>query len=87
MAKNQAKAKPHSQAKLLLFQNYSLFSFTLSPKNTRRYSKKLCRKQVCLFKWGNMINDNENEAENESRSHRYDINRPRPKHVQYKINI
>ena len=45
------------------------------------------RKKVCLFKWGNMINDNENEAENESRSHRYDINRPRPKHVQYKINI
>ena len=45
------------------------------------------RKQVCLFKWGYMINDNENEAENESRSHRYHIYRPRPKHVQYKINI
>ena len=27
-----------------------------------------------------MINDNENEAENEKQIHRYDINRPRPKH-------
>ena len=35
-------------------------------------------KQVCLFKRGYIINDNENEAENEqnNRSHRYGINRP-----------
>ena len=25
----------------------------------------MCKKQVSLFKWDNMINDNENEAENE----------------------
>ena len=28
------------------------------------------QKQVSLFKWGYMINDNENETENESRSHK-----------------
>ena len=28
------------------------------------------QKQVRLFKWGYMINDNENETENENRSHR-----------------
>ena len=26
---------------------------------------KMYKKQVLLFKWGHMINDNENEAENE----------------------
>ena len=25
----------------------------------------MCKKQVHLFKWGHMINDNENDAENE----------------------
>ena len=29
------------------------------------YPKKMHKKQVRLFKWGYMINDNENEAENE----------------------
>ena len=37
-------------------------------------------KQVRLFQRSYMINDNENEAENEKRSHKYDINRPRPRH-------
>ena len=39
-AKNQAKAKQHSETELLLFENYSLSSFVLSSKNNRRYSKK-----------------------------------------------
>ena len=40
MAKNQANAKQHSEAKLLLFENYTHSSFTLSSKNNRTYSKK-----------------------------------------------
>ena len=40
MAKNQANAKQHSEAKLLLFENYTHSSSTLSSKNNRTYSKK-----------------------------------------------
>ena len=36
-----AKAKQHPEAELLLFENYSLSSSTLSPKNNRRYSKNV----------------------------------------------
>ena len=63
LAKNQAKAKQHPEAELLLFQNYWLSSSTLSSQNSRRYSKKyIKRKCVCFNK---VINDNENEIENE----------------------
>ena len=34
----------------------------------------MCKKQVSLFKWGYMINDNEKET------HRYDMSKNRPKH-------
>ena len=37
--KNQAKAKQHPEAELLLFENYLLSSSKLSSKNNRRYSK------------------------------------------------
>ena len=37
----------------------------LSSKNNRRYSKYAQKTQVCLFKWGYMIDYDENEAENE----------------------
>ena len=48
MAKNQAKAKQHTEAELLIPENYSLSSSTLSPKNNRKHSK-ICTKdkQVC----------------------------------------
>ena len=60
LAKNQAKAKKHLKAELLLFENYSPFSF----KNNRRYSKKCTKnKYTCLR--GYMTNDNYDEAENE----------------------
>ena len=62
--KKSSKAKQHTEAEVLLFQNYSLFSSTLSPKTNRRYCRKYTKKQVRLFKWGYMINDFENEAEN-----------------------
>ena len=41
LAKNQAKAKQHTEAELLLFENYSLSSSTLSSKSNRRYSKNV----------------------------------------------
>ena len=69
LAKHQANAKKHSEAELLLFENYSLFSSTLSSKNSRRYSDILgvekivgdilcTKKQVRLFERGYMNNGN-----------------------------
>ena len=54
----------HPEPELLLFENHSLSSTTLSSKN-RRYSKK-CKKNkyVCLNEVI-MINDKENGTENE----------------------
>ena len=40
LGKNQANAKQHPEAELLLFENYSHSSSMLSSKNDRRYSKK-----------------------------------------------
>ena len=39
-AKNQANAKEHPETELLLFENHSHPSFTLSSKNNSTYSKK-----------------------------------------------
>ena len=51
--KNEAKAKQHSEAELLLLENYLLsflsFAFFLFPKITGRILKKIAKKQVCLF--------------------------------------
>ena len=40
LAKNRANAKQHPEAELLLFENYSHSSSTLSSKINRVYSKK-----------------------------------------------
>ena len=40
LAKNQTNAKQNLEAELLLFENYSLFSYMLSSKNYKTYSKK-----------------------------------------------
>ena len=49
LLKNQAKAKQHPDAELSLFENYSLFSFTLSSRNNMRYTKNVQKKKyVCL---------------------------------------
>ena len=46
--KKEAKVKQHPKAELLLFENYSLSSSMLSPKNNR-YSKNCTKnKYVCL---------------------------------------
>ena len=64
MAKNQVKAKLHTEDELLPFENYTL--------SYPRYHSKIIgdilknvQKQVHLFKLGYMINYNENEAGNE----------------------
>ena len=44
---NHANAKQHPEAKLLLFEHYSLSSFMLSSKTNMRYSNK-CAKNKCV---------------------------------------
>ena len=82
LAKTQAKTKQQLEAELLLSENHSLCSFTLSSKNNRRYSKKCAKTSVSILIGLYMINYDENETENKmkmkNRSHRYDMNRPRP---------
>ena len=56
LAKNQANAKHHSEAELLLFENYSHSSSTLSSKNNRTCSKnKKKNKCVCIHKITRLI--------------------------------
>ena len=40
IGENQAKSRQQSEAKFLLFENYSLSSSTLSSKNNKKCSKK-----------------------------------------------
>ena len=49
LAKNQANAKQHPEAELLLFENYSHSSSTLSSKNNRTYSEKKAKEQMCPY--------------------------------------
>ena len=45
----KSKAKQHPEAELLLFENYSLSSSTLSSNNNRRYSEKCAKiEYVCI---------------------------------------
>ena len=60
MAKNQANAKQHPKAELLLFENDSHSSSTLPSKNNKNQAKE----QVCLYSWDYAINHNDNEDEN-----------------------
>ena len=71
MAQNQAKAKKHPKTELLLIEKYYLSSSTLSSNGILLkimmaiFLENVKKKQVRLFWWGYMNNDNENEAENE----------------------
>ena len=49
LAKIQANAKQHPGAKLLLFENYSHFSSTLSSKGNKTYYKKQLKERLCLY--------------------------------------
>ena len=77
MAKNQANAKQHPEAELLLLENYSHSSWMLSSKTNRIYSKKLAKEQVGLYSSDYMINHTENKEKKWKIDH---IDRPRPRH-------
>ena len=50
LVKIQAKAKQHSETELLLFENYLLFTSTLSTKNNRKYSKICTKNKYFCFR-------------------------------------
>ena len=78
LTKNQARAKQHPEAELLLFENYLLSSSMLSSKNNRTCSKK----QVFLIVYFNeMIWLITIKVKKKIRSYRYDINRPTSSHA------
>ena len=49
LGKNQAKSKQHPEAKFLLSQSYSLFSYMVSSKTNMRYSKKCAKTSVSVL--------------------------------------
>ena len=60
----------------MLFEDCLLSSSMLSSKNSRAYSKKCAKKQVCLFVYFNkIIWLIIMKVKKKNRSHRYDINR------------
>ena len=80
LAKNQAIAKQHPEAKLRLFENCSHSSSMLSSKNNRTCSKnKQENKCVCIHEIMQLI-IMKIKKKKKNRSHRYDINRPRSRH-------
>ena len=49
LAKNQAKAKQHSEAELLLIRNYSLSSSRYHPKIIRDIQKHVQKTRTSIF--------------------------------------
>ena len=50
LSENQANAKQHTEAEILLFENYSHSSYKLPSKNIKIYSKKLSKRtSVSVF--------------------------------------
>ena len=80
MAKNQASAKQHPEAELLLFENYPHSSSTFSSKNDRAYHNKRQRNRyVCMHEIVRLIMM-KIKMKMKNRSHTYNINRPRFRH-------
>ena len=78
LPKSQANAKQHPEAELLLFENYSHSSPTLSSKNNRTYSENISKRTSASVFIRLIIIKMKMKMKN--RSHRYDINRPRSRH-------
>ena len=74
MTKNQANAKQHTEAELLLFENYLLLSSNLSPKNSRGYSKKYAKTSASVLM--RLLMTMKMRLKMKNRSH----NGPRPTH-------
>ena len=80
ITKSQVKAKQHPEAELSLFENYLLFSSSLSSKNNTKYSKKCTKiKYVCLNEVIRLM-AMKMRLKMKNRSHIYDINRTRLRH-------
>ena len=76
LAKNQANAKQHPEAELLLFENYT----HSSPKPIGHVLKKKQKnKCVCVHKIIRLILLKK-KMKIKNRSHRHDINKPRARH-------
>ena len=91
LGKNQAKAKQHSEAELMLFKNYSLYLSTLSSKNNRRYSIKCAKNKCVCFNGIISLMTMKIRLKMKNRSHRYNIITPRPrgrdKYTKYRIML
>ena len=87
LAKNQAKAKQHPEAELLLFENYSLLSSKLSSKNSRRYSKKYTKTSASVLM--RLLMTMKMRLKMKNKSHIYNIIGGRPihglKYTKYKL--
>ena len=85
LAKNQAKAKQHPEAELLLFENYSLLSSKLSSKNSRRYSKKYTKTSASVLM--RLLMTMKMRLKMKNSSYIYNINGTRARHryTKYKI--
>ena len=80
LAKNQAKAKQHPEAELLLFENYSLSFSALSSKNNKLFSKNCTKNRCVYFNEIIWLMAMKMKLKMKNRPRRYDINRPRPRH-------
>ena len=80
MVKNQANAKQHSEAKLLLFESYSHSSSMLSSKNDRTYFENQAKEQVvCSHEIVRLI-VMKMKMKMKNKLQRYNINRRRLRH-------
>ena len=88
LAKNQVNAKQHAEAELLLFENYSHSSSTLS-KNNKRYFKNFSKNKCVGFDDFIWLLTMKMRLKMKNKSQRYDLNRPRPrrghKYTKYKM--
>ena len=80
LAKNQAKAKQHSEAELLLLKNYVLSSSILSSKDNRRYFEKYVKDKNVYLNEVIWLMTMKMMLIIKNRSGRYDIHRPRCRH-------
>ena len=64
LAKNQAKAKQHPAAKLIIFESHSLSLSCLLFENNRTYSKNVQKTSMSVL-INYMINYSENETKKE----------------------
>ena len=81
MAKeNQANAKQHPEGEILLFENYSHSSSTLSSKNNKTYSENKENNMYLYIPEIIRSMTMKMKVKMKIRSRRYDVNRPRPRH-------